>query len=65
MTPGDVKKFYKSLYGFKKATGMSANSLFNWLKWGYVPEGSQYKIERLSNGALKTEWSKVDEDVQR
>lgn len=32
-------------------------SLRNWIKWGYIPEGSQYKLERLSGGQLKTEWS--------
>ncbi len=61
MTPDDVKTFYKSLYNFRKTTGMSANSLLNWLKWGYIPEGSQHKIERLSKGRLKTEWSEKHE----
>ena len=55
MTPDDLMKFYKSKYRFHKETGMSASSLFNWLKWGFVPEGSQYKIERLTKGALKVE----------
>lgn len=36
---------------------MSTATLANWLKWGYVPEASQYKIERLTDGKLKTEWT--------
>jgi len=55
--PEDVKKYYGSQYKFNKKTGMSAMSLGNWLKWGYVPEASQYKIERLTKGELKTEWT--------
>ncbi len=57
MTPEDVKKYYVTAYNFSKHTKMSANSLHNWIKWGYVPEGSQYKIERLTKGVLKTDWS--------
>jgi hypothetical protein len=57
MTPTDVLKYYGSQYRFAKSTGMASASLCNWLKWGYIPEASQYKIERLTKGELKTEWS--------
>ncbi len=57
MTPQEVFDFYKSTYQFAKITGMCHASLINWLKSGYVPEGSQYKLERLSKGKLKTQWS--------
>ena len=60
MTPRDVKKYYKSCYNFHKVTGMSAGSLGNWLKWGFVPEASQYKLERLTNGDLKTQWTEIN-----
>ena len=58
MKPSDVKKYYGSQYRFHKQTGMSVATLGNWLKWGYVPENAQYKLERLTDGALKTEWTK-------
>ncbi|HWI47145.1 MAG TPA: Cro/CI family transcriptional regulator [Rummeliibacillus sp.] len=58
MKPQDVLDYYGNGYRFKKATGMSDRSLVNWIRWGFIPEGSQHKIERLSNGALKTEWTK-------
>jgi len=64
MTPDDVYKYYKSTYRFNKQTGMSHRSLINWLRWGFVPEASQYKIERLTNGELKTEWSIKSEAIQ-
>lgn len=57
MKPEEVKKFYKTKYNFHKETSMSANTLGNWLKWGYVPEAAQYKLERLTQGKLKTEWT--------
>jgi hypothetical protein len=57
LKPEDVKKYYRSQYNFRKETGMSTSTLGNWLKWGYVPEDSQYKLERLTGGRLKTEWS--------
>jgi hypothetical protein len=58
MTPEDVKTYYRSQYNFRKVTGMSGNTLGNWLKWGRVPEDAQYKIERITGGKLKTEWTK-------
>jgi ABC-type long-subunit fatty acid transport system fused permease/ATPase subunit len=57
MTPDDLKKFYGNSYQFRKRTGMSDASFRNWIKWGYVPEASQYKLERLTGGKLKTQWS--------
>lgn len=60
MKPEDVKAFYGSQYNFRKQTSMSHSTLANWLKWGYVPENAQYKLERLTGGKLKTEWTKDD-----
>jgi hypothetical protein len=56
MSPKEVKKYYRTQYNFHKETGMSAMSLCNWLKWGYVPFLSQKKIEELTNGTLKAVW---------
>lgn len=56
MTPKEVKKYFKTQYNFHKVTGMSAATLGNWLRWGFVPETSQLKIERITNGALKADW---------
>lgn len=61
MTPDDVYNFYGSQYRFRKETGMSNSTLGNWLKNGFVPEDAQYKIERLTQGKLKTQWTKKDE----
>lgn len=58
MTPQHVKDYYGSQYRFRKETGMSTSTLGNWLKWGYVPEDAQYRLERLTDGRLKTQWSK-------
>ena len=55
MSPEEIKNFYRSNYNFAKSTGMSASSLHNWLKWGFVPEGQQCKLEMLTNGALKAQ----------
>lgn len=57
MTPEQILERYGTYYNFYKETGMSASSLCNWMRWGYVPEASQYKLERITNGALKTEWT--------
>lgn len=65
MTPQDVRAYYNTGYRFRKETGMSSSTLSNWMKWGYVPEDAQYKLERITKGALKTQWShKDDEQVQ-
>ena len=53
MTPKQVLDYYKSYHYFKLRTGMSASSLWNWIKWGYVPILSQMKLEKLTGGKLK------------
>jgi hypothetical protein len=53
--PNDVKEFYGTGYNFHKETGLSHVSLTNWIKWGFVPENSQYKLERITDGALKAD----------
>lgn len=60
MTPADVLSYYKSRRQFNIRTGMSPATLSNWIAWGFVPEHSQYKLERLTKGELKTEWTKDD-----
>jgi hypothetical protein len=57
MTPQDVLRKYGSQYNFHKATGMAHGSLGNWIKWGFVPETSQYKLERITDGELKSNWT--------
>jgi|HubBroStandDraft_2_1064218.scaffolds.fasta_scaffold254810_2 hypothetical protein len=57
MTPQEVLTYYGSQYKFQKETRMSHTSLGNWMKWGFVPENSQYKLERLTKGQLKTDWT--------
>lgn len=55
MKPEDVKRYYGSNYKFHKITKMSASTLANWLKWGFVPLNAQYRLEALTNGKLKTQ----------
>jgi DNA-binding transcriptional regulator Cro len=64
MTPQDVLNKYGSQYQFHKQTGMSHTSLGHWLKLGYVPEASQYKLEVITNGELKTQWTQDKEKEQ-
>lgn len=63
MKPEDVKNYYGSQYSFNKVTGMSGSTLGNWLKWGYVPEDAQYKLERITKGALKAETQENKEET--
>ncbi len=52
MTPQQVKEYFGSIYKFNKATKMSKSSLSNWIKWGYVPVLSQFKLHQLTDGKL-------------
>lgn len=56
MKPTEVLEHYKSCHYFHKHTSMSASSLWNWVKWGYIPFESQKKIEEISKGKLKAKW---------
>ena len=53
MTIKDLQDYYKNSYQFRKATGMSDSSFQNWLRWGFIPIVSQFKIEALTCGALR------------
>lgn len=56
MTPKQVKKYFKTSYNFRKITGMSDNTMHNWLKAGYVPFVAQKKIELITESVLIAEW---------
>lgn len=60
MTPREVKKYFKSGYNFRDKTGMSDNSMHNWIKSGYVPFVSQKHIEKITNGALVAVWDEKE-----
>lgn len=62
MTPQDVRVYFKTGYNFRKITGMSDNTMHNWIKWGYVPYVSQKKIEKVTEGELIAEWN--DKELQ-
>lgn len=61
MKPEDILKHYGTKYRFNKETGIAAATLLNWIKWGRIPEESQYRVERITKGLFKTEWTKDDE----
>lgn len=55
MKPQEILNHYGTMYRFHKETGIAASSLGNWIKWGYVPEMAQYKLEHITNGLFKAE----------
>ena len=65
MSPEDVLKKYGSQYNFAKKTGMTHQSLGNWLARGEVPPESQFKLERITNGELVSQWSIDHNDGNR
>lgn len=60
MKPKEVKKHFKTGYRFAKETGMSANTLQNWINAGYVPFRSQKKIELLTENKLVAVWDEKE-----
>lgn len=56
MTLDDLKNKYKTSYNFEMKTGINH---VNWVHWfnsyGYIPLGSQLKIERITKGDLKAD----------
>ncbi len=60
MTPNDLIEYYKTGYNFAVQTKMSHNTFSNWVKAGYIPFASQKKIEQLTGGELKAEWSELE-----
>ncbi len=59
MKPSEVKEYFVTGYRFQLATGMTANSFDNWMKWGYIPMHSQCRLEEFTNGKLKANFQHV------
>lgn len=55
MSPIEVLEYYKNRYKFAQRTGLSGNTLKYWLDVGYVPLGSQFLLQELTNGELKVD----------
>ena len=62
MTPQDVREHFKTGYNFRKLTGMSDNTMHNWINAGYIPYISQKKIEKVTDGSLVAVWD--DQELQ-
>lgn len=60
MTPKDVLDYYTSRYNFSKMTGMSAQSLTNWITKGWIPLATQSRLQLLTGGALKADLTKIE-----
>lgn len=60
MTPSEVKELFVTGYRFHKETGMSANTLHNWIKSGYVPFKAQKKLESITDGDLVAQWDEKE-----
>lgn len=56
MTLDDVKKYFGTSYRFNKITGMGHDNYRNWMKRGYIPFQTQFRLELLSNGELKADF---------
>jgi hypothetical protein len=54
MTVDDVLSHFRNSYQFSKQTGMSINNIRNWRLKGYIPISSQLKLQKISNGVLRT-----------
>lgn len=64
MKPSDVKQYFKTGYNFRKKTGMSDNTMHNWMKSGYIPFVSQKFIERITNNELTAVWDDKELDAK-
>lgn len=58
MTTDDLYKHYGTQTAIARAAGIKNRQTVNeWFRRGYVPEAWQFKFERLTDGALKADWS--------
>lgn len=55
MTLKQVIRHYGSLWKAHQALGVSHQAVYLWRKWGFVPHGSQLKIEEQTGGKLKAD----------
>jgi len=65
MTVEELKDYYKTGYRFEKSTKMTGNSFLNWMKWGYIPIESQFKIENYTDGQLRADIKHARSDSDR
>ncbi len=55
MTIQELKDYFVTGYRFQQATNITSVSFQNWIKWGYIPIKSQFKVEKLTNGKFKAD----------
>lgn len=65
MKPEEVRVYYGTRYKFFTTTGMSENSLHNWLKAGHIPYVSQKRLERMTGGELVAVWDDCELELQK
>lgn len=51
----DLKQHFGSIAKAAERLGVHRQAVYEWKKRGVIPEGQQYKIEVLTNGALKAD----------
>ena len=51
----DVKQHLGSIAKAAERIGVHRQAVYEWKKRGVIPEGQQYKIEVLTDGALKAD----------
>ena len=59
MTPNQVIQHFDGIPNAAKELGITYQAIQQWVQKGEVPEGRQYQIELLTNGALKADRSAV------
>ena len=59
MTIGELVDYYGNGYQFKKRTKMSGTVFYNWCRQGYVPIASQFRLQELTDGVLKANFSDI------
>lgn len=59
MTLEDLVAHYHDHNEFSRLTGMSKMSWFNWKNKGYIPIKSQYRLQKLTDGALQVNFEDV------
>lgn len=53
MTVEDILTLYGTSYNFEQQTGLSHVNIIHWKRKGFIPLGSQRRVEHRSGGKLK------------
>src|SRR3990167_4107080 len=59
----ELALMFENGHDFSRKTGLPHGNFHNWKKWGYIPIGSQIRLQGILGGELKANFDDVPDKI--